>query len=53
MSFWYPKSQRFHRKRGLFKAKVSEKGGYFFNVENTDGLHKLHTSGGTGGLIVT
>ena len=26
--------------------------GYFFNMENTDGLHKLHTSGGTGVLIL-
>ena len=27
--FWDPKNQRFPRNRGLFKVKVSEKGGIF------------------------
>ena len=31
----------------FFSLKVSEKG-VFFKVENTDGLHVLHLSGGTG-----
>ena len=46
--FLDPKNLRFPRNRGLFKAKVGEKGGCFFNMENTDGLHKLPTNGGTG-----
>ena len=43
-AFWNPKNQRFHRNRGSFKVKVSD----FFNMENTDGLHKFPVSGGTG-----
>ena len=45
-SFWNPKNQRFHRNRGSFQVKVSD----FFNMENTDGLHKFPVSGGTGEL---
>ena len=43
-AFWNPKNQRFHRNRGSFWVKVSD----FFNMENTDGLHKFPVSGGTG-----
>ena len=43
-AFWNPKNLRFHRNRGSFKVKVSD----FFNMENTDGLHKFPVSGGTG-----
>ena len=45
-AFWNPKNQRFHRNRGSFKVKVGD----FFNMENTDRLHKFPASGGTGTL---
>ena len=44
-AFWNNKNQRFHRNRGSFKVRVSD----FFNMENTDGLHKFPVSWGTGG----
>ena len=36
--FGDPENQRFHRNRGLFKAKVSEKGGIFLTWRTLMGL---------------
>ena len=36
--FGFPENQRFHRNRGLFKAKVSEKGGIFLTWRALMGL---------------
>ena len=36
--FGFPENQRFHRNRGLFKAKVSEKGGIFLTWRTLMGL---------------
>ena len=48
-AFWNPKNQCFHRNRGSFQVKVSD----FFNMENTDGLHKFPVSGGTGVILLS